>query len=169
MVYVVLSYFAFTSAVAHAVSEESDDQKILGLMHKYGITKCDKLILENDKPKTNWNVFVSRPSREIEKTVHTATLVQVFGTLNDTVKTENTYIQSSSGCFIHKTSTISFPGTCSENIDGNKWYVATSMNDKDYTEYKNKGGVSRLAKEIKVGNFNACIQETHLDDNSPLE
>lgn len=33
------------------------------------------------------------------------------------------------------------------------------MPDKDYTTYKNAGGIEMHAKEISMGNFKACVQE----------
>lgn len=169
LITIVSTLFYMTFGIALAKGAESDDQKVLGMMHKYGITRCDKFILDNDKPKKNWNFFVSKNSGEIDKSVKVATLVQIFGKLGDTVKTEHTYIQSPNGCFLHKAATLTASRPCKDDIDGDAWYVDSAMEDKDYTAYKNKGGVTLFAKDIKVGNFDACVEEYKSENDSPLE
>ena len=134
--------------------------------HKYGITKCDKLILKNSRLKGNWNFFVSK-HRDIDGSNPEASIIQITGTKNDTPKVDDSYLQTQKKCFLTKRSTITAAGSCKENVDGNFWYVSTEMTTKDYTQYKNKGGVELYAKEIEVGNFKACIQEIVVRDSSP--
>lgn len=137
----------------------NDDQKLLNAFHKYGVSKCDSFILENDKLKSNWNYFINKHTGGIDGPATEVTLTHIFGEKGDTVKTESTYIQTAKKCFLRQTWTLTFPGSCSENIDGNAWYVSAKMPGKDYTTYQNAGGIELHAKEISVGNFKACIQE----------
>lgn len=158
---VVAAYIAMSSGAAFAVS---DDQILLNSFHQYGITKCDKVILKESGLQSDWSFFISKHTSAIDDSVKEASVSQVFGTKDDTVKTDVSYIQSKKACFYHVRNTVTFAGPCKEHIDMNAWYVSTAMNSKDYTEYKNKGGVTMLAKEISVGNFQACIQETSRRD-----
>ncbi|MCA3958313.1 hypothetical protein JKP11_22040 [Vibrio vulnificus] len=87
------------------------------------------------------------------------TITNIWGSKGDTVKTESTYIQTAKNCYLRETWTVTNPGSCRDNIDGNYWYVSTEMPNKDYTTYKNSGGIELHAKEISVGNFKACVQE----------
>ncbi|TKB50606.1 hypothetical protein FCL40_05500 [Ferrimonas sediminicola] len=137
----------------------NDDQTLLKAFHDYGISKCDSFILENSKLKGNWNFFINKHAGGIDGPATEVTITQIFGSKGDTVKTEGTYIQTEKKCFLRSTWTLTFPGSCSENIDGNAWYISTDMPNKDYTTYKNAGGIELHAKEISVGNFKACIQE----------
>lgn len=147
----------------------NDDQILLNAFHEYGITKCDSFILKNSKLKENWNYFISKHNRLIDKKIKNVSIVEIFGTKNDTVKLDHDYIESPNGCFVTKNSSLTFNGSCADNIDGNDWYVSTTMADKDYTTYKNKNGVLLHAKEITMGNFKACLQEISIKDSVPLE
>jgi len=146
-----------------------DEKTLLNSFHKYGMTKCDSFILQNSKLQGNWNYFISRHNKEIAKDVKEVSVIQIFGSKNDTVKIDHSYIESPSGCFLTKRSTLSFSGSCSENIDGNSWYLSNEMSTKDYNTYKNKHGIEMQAKEISMGNFKSCIQEVSIRDNSPLD
>ncbi|WP_133406907.1 hypothetical protein [Parashewanella tropica] len=138
------------------------DQSLLKSFHEYGISKCDRFILENSKLKSNWNFFIDKHVGGIDGPATEVTVTQIFGSKGDTVKTDATYIQTSKKCFLRKTWTLTFPGACSENIDGNAWYISKKMPNKDYTTYKNAGGIELHAKEISMGNFKACVQEGSL-------
>lgn len=166
LVLVALAYMTLASGILFA---ETDNKILVNEFHKYGITKCDKFILQNSKLDENWNIFISKHAKAIDDTVKEASIIQIFGNKNDTVKTDDSYIQSKKGCFVHKRSTVTYSGPCSEHVDLNAWYVSTAMPDKDYTTYTNKGGVGMQAKEISVGNFKACIQETGIRNSAPLE
>jgi hypothetical protein len=137
----------------------NDDQELLTPFHEYGISKCDSFILENSKLKSNWNFFINKHAGGIDGPATEVTITQIFGSKDDTVKTEDTYIQTTKKCFLRSTWTLTFPGSCSDNIDGDDWYVSTKMPSKDYTTYKNAGGIELHAKEISMGNFKACVQE----------
>ncbi|KZZ47142.1 hypothetical protein A3758_35355 [Oleiphilus sp. HI0118] len=152
------------SSVAYA---ENDNQSLLNSFHKYGITKCDSFILENSGLKSNWTYYINKHAGGIDGPATEVTVTQIFGAAGDTVKTTDTYIQTSKKCFLSNTWTLTFKGPCSSNVDGNAWYVSDPMPSKDYTQYTNAGGVNMLAKEISVGNFKACIQEGFKRSSAP--
>lgn len=163
---VVSSVLVFTSAIFSSMSHaQSDNQTLLNSFHKYGITKCDRFILEKSPLKGNWNYFISKHGNHgngIDGTATEVSVIQIFGSKGDTVKIDYSYIQTNKSCFVHSRSTITYPGSCSSNVDGDFWYITNPMPNKDYVTYKNKGGIEMQAKEISVGNFKACIQETSI-------
>lgn len=153
----LLSLLAMTVANAHA---ENDNQTLLNSFHKYGITKCDQFIIEHSKLNGNWNYFINKHSGGIDGPTTEVSVIRIWGSENDTVKVDDSYIQTPKNCYVHTRSTVTFPGSCESNVDGNLWYVSNRMPRKDYTTYTNQGGVDMQAKEIQVGNFKACILET---------
>ncbi|RTR34287.1 hypothetical protein [Shewanella atlantica] len=136
-----------------------DDQILIGAFHDYGITKCDSFILENSQLQGNWNLFINKHKGGIDGPSTEVTVTQIYGSEGDTVKVEDTYIQTAKKCFLRNTWTLTFKGSCADNVDLNDWYVSNEMPNKDYTTYKNAGGLELHAKEISMGNFKACIQE----------
>jgi len=139
----------------------STDGIVVKAFHKYGITKCDGLISKNTKlmPGTDWQYFLDRQTGGLEGKAVEATITVLYGSKGDTVKTVDTYIQSSKQCYLRSTWTITHPGTCASNMDGDKWYVSSKMPKNDYQTYENGKGATVQAKEISVGNFKACIRE----------
>ncbi|MCD9496882.1 hypothetical protein [Photobacterium carnosum] len=140
----------------------NDDQSLLNSFHQYGITKCDSFILEHSKLKDNWNFFIGKHLGGIDGTATEVSITEIFGSKNDTVKTDSSYIQTAKKCFLRQTWTTTFPGTCSDNIDGDLWYIVTKMPNKDYTKYENRSRVELFAKDISMGNFKSCVQEGSL-------
>ncbi|MGV6818410.1 MAG: hypothetical protein ACWA44_14225 [Thiotrichales bacterium] len=151
--------FPLAVAMVGTAHAESDDQILLNSFHEYGITKCDKFILENSSLQGNWNFFINKHAGDVDGSATEVSVVRVWGSENDTVKVDDSYIQTPKNCYLHSRHTITFSGPCESNIDGNVWYVANPMPGRDYIQYKNKHGVEMLAKEIQVGNFKACVQE----------
>jgi hypothetical protein len=149
-----------TTGIVCNLFAKSDDEILLGAFHKYGITKCDKFIKENSKLKPNWNLYISTNKTKIDKDINEVSVVEIFGTKGDTIKVDHSYIESPNRCFLTKRNTLTYKGSCESNIDGNSWYMSDEMATKDYATYKNKHGVEMYAKEIKMGNFKACLQET---------
>ncbi|MFA0055404.1 hypothetical protein [Vibrio echinoideorum] len=141
----------------HAFADER--QILLGSFHNYGIKQCDSFILENSVLKSNWNFFINKHAGGIDGPTTEVTLTRIFGNVGDTVKIDDTYIQTAKKCFLRTSATFTYPGPCSDSIDGNSWYVYNEMPNKDYTAYKSSSGVEMYAKEISVGNFKACIHE----------
>ncbi|WP_036824765.1 hypothetical protein, partial [Photobacterium sanctipauli] len=141
------------------VAFANDDQLLLKAFHDYGITKCDSFILENSRLQGNWNFYINKHLNGIDGVATEVTLTKIWGSKGDTVKTDDTYIQTAKNCYLRQTWTLTDPGPCSSNIDGNAWYISGQMPNKDYTTYKNAGGIEMHAKEISMGNFKACVQE----------
>ena len=100
----VSAYATLASGVVLAVS---DDEKLLNAFHKYGLTKCDKFILANSKLKGDWNFFISKHP-DIDG-VKEASAIQITGSKNDTVKTDDSYIQTPKACFLHSRLVAVFP------------------------------------------------------------
>ncbi len=148
--------------ISFSLHSYGDGNPLLKSFHAYGITKCDAFISENTKLGTNWNYFIDKYANGMDGVATEVTVTQIYGVENDTVKTVDTYIQTAKNCYLRSAWTLTYPGTCSENIDGNAWYIATRMPNKDYTTYENKGGIALHAKDIKMGNFSACVQEGSL-------
>lgn len=153
--FLVLLPSLFISSTAFA----DDSQLLLKRVHEYGIKKCDSFISQNTKLEGDWNFFINKHAGGMDGPATEVTITNIWGSKGDTVKTESTYIQTAKNCYLREAWTLTYPGSCSENIDGNFWYVSTEMPNKDYTTYKNAGGIELHAKEISVGNFKACVQE----------
>lgn len=151
------------ATAAHA----DDDQTLLDAFHKYGITQCDKFILENSRLVGNWTYFIGKHAGGIEGNATEVSLIRIWGSEGDTVKSDDSYIQTAHRCYLTSRSTLSFPGTCESNINKDHWYVSNKMPGRDYTTFKNKGDIEMQAKEIAVGNFKACIQETLIRKQGP--
>jgi hypothetical protein len=141
------------------MAAESNNDILLKSFHKYGITKCDSFIIENSRLKGAWTFFVEQHTNNIDKEIKEVSIIQVSGSKNDTFKKDDSYIQTPKACYLHKKSTLTFPGSCSSNINFDYWYISNEMLNNDYNEYTNTSGAKLLAKEISVGNFKACIQE----------
>ncbi len=151
--------FGFILTSCQSLADESTNSSLLKAFHKYGITKCDDFIIQNSSLKHNWHFFISQHKQDIDKEIKEASVIQIHGTKNDTIKTDDSYIQTPEACYLNARFTLTYSGPCSSSIDLDHWYVSEAMPNNDYTEYKNKYGVSLFAKEITVGNFKACIYE----------
>ena len=147
------------SLIISSASFANDSQLLLNRVHEYGIKKCDSFISQNTKLQGSWNFFISKQAGGMDGPATEVTITNIWGSKGDTVKTESTYIQTAKNCYLRETWTLTNPGSCGDNIDGNYWYVSTEMPNNDYTTYKNSGGVELHAKEISVGNFKACVME----------
>lgn len=150
---------AITLTTLKSIAAESSNDTLLKMVHKYGVTKCDRAVIENSSLKGNWDVIVERHTDGISKDIKEVTIIQTTGSKNDTIKLDHSYIQTPKACLLHRKSTLTFAGPCSSNIDLDHWYISKEMPDKDYTEYKSAKGALLLAKEVSVGNFKICIQE----------
>ena len=148
----------------------TNNQELLNLFHKYKMTKCDKFILKNTNliNKPNWSLDIERPNSPIGKGYSIVTLILTYGSKGDTVKKDFTFVETPKRCILTERATITFNGSCSQNINGDFWYISSRMPRLDYTAYKNKGSAPMLAKEIDVGNFKLCIQEMRLNSESRL-
>lgn len=142
-----------------SLADKSSNSSLLEAFHKYGITKCDDFIVENSSLKQNWYFVISEHLNNIDEEIKEVTITQIYGSKNDTIKSEDSYIQTPKACYLNSRHTLTYAGLCSSNINLDFWYVSKEMPDKDYTEYTNTNGIRTFAKEISVGNFKACVQE----------
>lgn len=148
----------------------TDDQNLLVSFHKYGMTKCDKFILQHAslKNKPHWSFDIEQPNKPVGKGYSVVTLVVTYGIKGDTIKRDFSFMQTPDQCIVTERNTLTFNGSCSQNINGDYWYISNQMPEIDYTEYKNKGNAPMLAKEVNMGNFKLCIQEMRLIHSSQL-
>lgn len=155
---ILITTFSSTSVIA-----EDDDTTLLNIFHKKGITKCDSFVLEHGKLKGDWHIVTTTHPGLNNDGFKELGLTQVSGKQGDSWKTTQSYIQTSTACYVSKITTVTFPGSCSnsDNIDPEYWYVKDEMKGLDYKKYENKGGITLFAKEISVGNFTACVIEYH--------
>jgi hypothetical protein len=155
---IFIATFSSTPVIA-----EDDDATLLNVFHKKGITKCDSFILEHGKLKGNWHIVTTTHPSLNNDSFKELGLTQVTGTQGDSLKSTQSYIQTSTACYVTEISTVTFSGNCSDrdNIDPEYWYLKDEMKGLDYKKYENKGGITLFAKEISVGNFTACVIEYH--------
>ncbi|MCK4874795.1 MAG: hypothetical protein KAR81_05230 [Sulfurimonas sp.] len=156
LLFIAIIYFATSSTVF----AQSKDEILLGAFHKYGVTACDPFILKNSRLRGNWSFSISKHLEGIDGPSTEVSLVTIYGTKGDTVKIDDSYIQTLKNCFLHSRSTITNLGSCESNIDSNDWNISSEMPNKDYTTYENKYGIEMQAKEITVGDSKVCIKET---------
>lgn len=146
-----------------------DQKPLLDAFHKFGITKCDRTIVENSGLKGNWDYFISAYGVSLDTYVREASVIQISGSQGDIMKSDDSYIQTPKSCFVHRRLTFTVAGVCRDQIDSKVWGVTKEMSGKDYVRYATKKGVSMQAKEISVGGQKACIQEVELRNIYPIE
>jgi len=159
--YSLVALLAATLLLSNSAAANEDDQTLLKAFHKYGVTKCDRFILEHGKLKGNWSFNISRHPDLNDKNFAEVSGTTVTGKQGDTVKVVQSFIQTPSACYMLDLTTITSPGHCSDNdnIDQSAWYVKDELAGRDYKKYENKGGITLYGKEITVGNFSACVME----------
>jgi hypothetical protein len=159
--------FAVCAALVAASAHADDDSTLLDAFHKYGVTHCDSFILENSRLKGNWHLYINKHDGGIDGPTTEVSIIRIWGSEGDTVKVDQSYIRSPRNCYLTTRSTITFPGTCASNVDGDYWYISNRLPGRDYTTYKNKGGIEMQAKDITVGNHAVCVQETLIRTQAP--
>lgn len=85
-----------------------DDATLLKSFHDYGITKCDSFILENSRLQGNWNYYINKHANGMDGIATEVTITRIWGTKGDTVKTEDTYIQTAKNCYLRNTWTVTY-------------------------------------------------------------
>jgi hypothetical protein len=155
-------FFGIMLISSKTLGDKSSNKPLLEAFHEYGITKCDDFIVENSPLNQNWYFVIEKHMSDIDEKIKEVSVRQIYGSEGDTIKSDDSYIQTSEACYLHKRRTLTYTGPCSSNINFDYWYVSNKMPDKDYTEYTNKNGLKMFAKEISVGNFKACIHEYSL-------
>lgn len=139
----------------------ADNQKLLKMFHDYGMAKCDAYILENSglDGKPNWSIDISKHDGEPSSAATEVILTTIYGSKGDTIKQNDVYLQTEKGCYLRTAVTAAFTGACEKNVDGDFWYVSNPLKSVDYTKYNNAGGTTMYARDLRLGNFDACIIE----------
>jgi len=158
----LLSIVMICFATSSVIFAQSNEEILLDSFHKYGITKCDAFILKNSRLEGNANLFINKHKGGIDGPSTEVSIITIYGKKGDSVKVDDSYIQTAKNCFLDSRSTVTNSGSCESNIDSNYWQVSLKMPDKDYTTYKNRYGIEMQAKEISVGDLKACIKETSI-------
>lgn len=156
-----IKLISFLVCVFVANTALADNQKLLKMFHDYGMTKCDNYIIQNSglDEKPNWSLDISKHEGVPSGAVAEVILTTIYGSKGDTIKQDDVYLQTEKGCYLRSVVVASFSGTCEKNIDGDFWYVSNPLKSVDYTKYSNAGGTTIYARDLKLGNFNACILE----------
>lgn len=150
---------------AGALADDEDDRRLLKAFHEFGITRCDSFILQNSRLTGNWYFYMSTHENNVDGPSKEASIIRILGEQGDTIKIDDTFIQSPKKCYLVSRHTLILAGSCASNIDSAHWRVSNSMPDKDYTAYVNRGGVEMHAKEINLGGARACLQEAAIRKN----
>ncbi len=141
---------------------KSNEDILLSAFHKNGITKCDKFIKKNMRLKGNFNVFISKHEDGIDGPSTEVSIVTIYGINGNTIKFDDSYIQTAKNCTLHSRSVATKIASCDSIIDPKKWFRTSHMPNKDYTSYKNKLGFDLYAKELSVGGSKVCIMEASM-------
>ena len=157
---ILLSIVMIYLVTSSTLFAQNEDKILLTAFHKYGITNCDAFIIKHSKLQTNWNFFLSKHMDGIDGPSTEVTIISIFGNKGDTIKVDDSYIQTAKNCFLHSRATLTNEGSCASSINSERWKVSLEMPNKDYTTYENKYGMEMQAKDISFGNFQACLVET---------
>jgi len=158
--YKILTSVLIVSGIS--VHAQNNQDILLDAFHKNGITKCDKFIKNNMRLNGNFNVFLSKHENGIDGPSTEISIVTIYGTKGNTIKFDDSYIQTAKNCVLHSRSVATKLGSCNSIIDPNKWFRTSPMPNKDYTAYKNKAGFDLYAKELEVGGSKICIMEASM-------
>ena len=141
---------------------KNNENILLNAFHKNGITKCDKFIKKHMRLKDSFNVFISKHDDGIDGPSTEVSIVTIYGTKGNTIKFDDSYIQTAKNCALHSRSVATKIGACDSIINPSKWFRTSPMPNKDYTAYKNKQGFDLYAKELVVGGSKVCIMEASM-------
>ncbi len=158
----LLSITALSLTCSATLFAKNNQEILLNAFHKNGITKCDKFISKNSRLGGNFNVFIDKHINGIDGPSTEISIVTILGTAGETVKFDDSFIQTAKNCVLHSRSTATKKGSCSSNINLKNWTITSSMPKKDYTAYENKFGVRMYTKELSVGEAKICIIEASL-------
>lgn len=158
----LLIFTLVTITSAQAIYAQSNQEILLSAFHKNGITKCDKFISKNSRLKDKFNVFISKHENGIDGPSTEVSIVTIYGTKGNTIKFDDSYIQTAKNCVLHSRSIATKEASCDSIINTSKWFRTSPMPDKDYTAYKNKSGFDLYAKELNVGGSKVCIMEASM-------
>ena len=141
---------------------KTNEDILLEAFHKNSINKCDKFIKKHMRLQGSFNVFISKHEDGIDGPSTEVSIVTIYGTKGNTIKFDDSYIQTTKNCVLHSRSVATKIGSCDSIIDPNKWFRTSPMPNKDYSAYKNKAGFDLYAKELDVGGSKVCIMEASM-------
>ena len=87
--------FGLILTSCQSLADESSNRILLKAFHKYGITKCDDFIIKNSALKKNWYFLITQHEGHIDKQVKEVSVIQIYGSKDDTIKSDDSYIQTS--------------------------------------------------------------------------
>ena len=141
---------------------KSYEDILIESFHKNSITKCDNFIKKNSRIQGHFNVFFSKHQDGIDGKSTEVSIVTIYGEKGNTVKFDDSYIQTAKNCVLHSRSIATKVGSCDSVIDTSTWFRTSPMPKKDYSAYKNKAGFDLYAKELTVGDSKVCIMEASM-------
>lgn len=137
----------------------SNTDQLIKASHEYGITGCDHVIKKaiNLETSDNWKWTIGRHQGGLPGSTTEVTYTFTWGVENDSLLEQFTVIQTKSNCYIDRRTMLTFTGSCESNVDKDNWYLDEKQNGTDFSWYKNRYDLVQLTKDIKVGNFQACV------------
>lgn len=175
MIYLTFGLIALVPKILNA---ENASGFYFRVAHEAGVTKCDTAINKVIGSQSSFDIFKIYDSGSgddiltaspVDKSLKKIEANFVLGNVGDSFLVTLTVIQDVNTCFVSKRTITTFSNTCKNSIDGNYWNKVNDYSTNDYSRYMNPGNVAILAKDIKVGNFNMCIQDTSLDNEYPID
>jgi len=151
-----------TLSIVSSLSAKTNQDILLDAFHKNGINKCDKFIKKNMRLNGNFNVFISKHEDGIDGPSTEVSIVSIYGTKGNTIKFDDSYIQTAKNCALHARSTTTKLGSCSSVINPKQWFRTSPMPNKDYTAYKSREGFDLYAKELSIKDSKVCIMEASM-------
>ena len=152
----------FILSLTSSINAKTNQDILLDAFHKNGINKCDKFIKKHMRLKDSFNVFISKHDDGIDGPSTEVSIVTIYGTKGNTIKFDDSYIQTAKNCALHSRSIATKLGSCDSVVNPNKWFRTSPMPNKDYTAYKNKLGFDLYAKELNIGGSKVCILEASM-------
>jgi len=152
----------YTILIATSLYAKSYEDILIESFHKNSITKCDNFIKKNNRIQGHFNVFFSKHQDGIDGKSTEVSIVTIYGEKGNTIKFDDSYIQTAKNCVLHSRSTTTKIASCDSIIDPSKWFRTSAMPNKDYTAYKNKAGIDLYAKELNINGSKVCIMEASM-------
>ena len=162
---VSLSALLFSMTFSSNLFAKTNEDILLKAFHKNSITKCDKFIKKHSRLNGHFNVFISKHDDGIDGKSTEVSIVTIYGEKGNTIKFDDSYIQTAKNCVLHSRSVATKIGSCDSIIDTKKWFRTSPMPKKDYSAYKYKLGYDLYAKELTVGDSKICIMQASMRIN----
>ena len=135
---------------------QSSNQNLLKQFHKLGITHCDAFIEKNIQVKGEWKFFLSKHAGGIDGPSTEVSMVQIYGTPENSYKNDYTFIQTLKKCFLHKRGLITAQEPCSSAVNSKTWKVQFNLPGFSFKRFKNEKGIVLYSQELSD---NRCLIE----------